>query len=529
MNFKNKRKASVFFNLLALLLLALLLAACGRAAGNGGQQVEEGSGTLESERQPSPTPPASPSAVPPTPTPLRLPENINPLSGLPVTDPALLRLPALLVSISHFPAIGRPQAGLSFAPFVYEIYITEGATRFLAVYYGEFPTPEAPLQGECPVRQGAFEPGAALAGGRIWLDANGNGQQDRGENGVGGVCIRLLDAAGQPVQETSSDSNGYYGFNVNPGAYWIEIHPPAWAEISPADRGEDSADSDADPQSGRARLEVRAGASLLDVGLIPRPAAIPSPTANPPAAQIGPIRSGRLIYGHLANSYANSCLIFAGASSEVLVHLPYCYLVYHQLSGGGYMLDISKMRQLAEEQRQSKGDDFDYTSNLFSEVPPAGGVPANRLDVYIAYQNQSAWVYDPLYRAYLRYVDTSKYELAGVLHPEIDRLTGRQLHFENVIVLFAEHEVISPTNLDIHLEAGRSGKALLFRDGQMYPIRWQMDNENRHPLAFLDENGQPFALKPGHTWVIVVTPSTQVEEKSSGKWFLRFVPPAGAK
>ncbi|MGC8856927.1 MAG: SdrD B-like domain-containing protein, partial [Anaerolineae bacterium] len=186
---------------------------------------------------PSPT-------VPPSPTPLRLPADLNPLSGLPVSDPNLLGLPALLVSISHFPAIGRPQAGLSFAPFVYEIYITEGATRFLAVYYGEFPTPEAPLSGECPIRQGAFEQTAALAGGRIWLDANGNGQQDVNESGIGGICVRLLDAAGQPLQETSSDSNGYYGFNVTPGLYWIEIHPPAWAQISPADQGEDSRDSD---------------------------------------------------------------------------------------------------------------------------------------------------------------------------------------------------------------------------------------------------------------------------------------------
>jgi len=43
----------------------------------------------------------------------------------------LLQFPALLVSISHFPVEARPQAGLSFAPYVFEIYITEGATRFL--------------------------------------------------------------------------------------------------------------------------------------------------------------------------------------------------------------------------------------------------------------------------------------------------------------------------------------------------------------------------------------------------------------
>jgi hypothetical protein len=38
------------------------------------------------------------------------------LTGQLAADPALLKTPALLISISHFPALGRPQAGLSFAP-----------------------------------------------------------------------------------------------------------------------------------------------------------------------------------------------------------------------------------------------------------------------------------------------------------------------------------------------------------------------------------------------------------------------------
>src|SRR3990172_9270106 len=39
------------------------------------------------------------------------PEGYNPLTGQPVSDPSLLDIPALLVSISHFPATARPQAG----------------------------------------------------------------------------------------------------------------------------------------------------------------------------------------------------------------------------------------------------------------------------------------------------------------------------------------------------------------------------------------------------------------------------------
>jgi hypothetical protein len=124
-------------------------------------------------------------------------------------------------------------------------------------------------------------------------------------------------------------------------------------------------------------------------------------------------------------------------------------------------------------------------------------------------------------------------EEAGILHPETDRLTRRQLSVQNLIVMFARHEVISPTNLDIRLDAGKSGKAILFRDGQALNIDWLNPRDNEagagRPLQFLQKNGEPAPLKPGHTWVLVVTPDTSVQSDGSGKWRLTFVPPEGAK
>jgi hypothetical protein len=64
---------------------------------------------------------------------------VNPLTGLPVKDGANLALAPALVSVTNFPTTARPQAGLSFSPFVYEMYIGEGMTRFLAVFYGDYP------------------------------------------------------------------------------------------------------------------------------------------------------------------------------------------------------------------------------------------------------------------------------------------------------------------------------------------------------------------------------------------------------
>jgi hypothetical protein len=200
------------------------------------------------------------------------------------------------------------------------------------------------------------------------------------------------------------------------------------------------------------------------------------------------------------------------------------------------MLDIQEMIQYTRDNRSSD-QPIDYSSNVYAAQPPDGGAAASRLDVDIAWLNQSAWAYDPLYQSWWRYVDNADPSTAGQLHTEVDRLTGRQLHFENVIVLYAQHEVISPTNLSIHLEQDWVGDALLFRDGRKYDIRWntvaseaEIESGRRKPIRFLyPDDKTPFPLKPGHTWIVVVTPETAVTETSPGEWLLQFSQPAGAK
>ena len=118
----------------------------------------------------------------------------NPLSGQLVDDPNLLQIPALLISVSHFPAIARPQAGLSFAPWIFEFYITEGATRFLSVFHGEYPEPEIPVTGDCEIRAGVFTQTSIILGNQVWLDKNKNGRHEPFESGVGGICVKIQNA-----------------------------------------------------------------------------------------------------------------------------------------------------------------------------------------------------------------------------------------------------------------------------------------------------------------------------------------------
>ncbi|MDQ3006470.1 MAG: hypothetical protein M3R47_13945, partial [Chloroflexota bacterium] len=121
----------------------------------------------------------------------KFPPGFNPLTGQPVADTSQLEIPALLISISHFPPVARPQAGLSFSPFVYEYFITEGATRHLAVFHGEFPEPEIPLHGECKIRDEPIMQTELIFGNRVWHDEDHDGIQDPGEGGIGGICVNL--------------------------------------------------------------------------------------------------------------------------------------------------------------------------------------------------------------------------------------------------------------------------------------------------------------------------------------------------
>lgn len=528
------------------IVLGILFSGCAPSSATPASLTVPGStpAALATKVAPSATPTSHPVAQPTAisarygPDLSDFPAVINPLTGQPVADPSLLKVPALLVSISNFPVTARPQAGLSFAPYVFEYSITEGATRFLTAFYGQYPAPEIPIKGDCAVRQGVFTQTGTLLGSHVWLDANHNGVRDPGEPGIGGICVNLYDSTGALLGRTTTDSNGYYGFNVKPGDYSVRFVKPAYLDFTQPNIGDESHDSDADPETGSTPLTyVSTDDRLMNAGLFPN-ATFATPTPDPqtdPKPQVGPVRSGRLVYAYIGGSLTNSCLIYAFASSEVLPLIPHCAFVTHEVQGGGFMLEIAQMKAIAEDnQRKTAGRPFNYTSNVYADAVPAGGSPAPQINVWFASLNQSGWIYDPLYQAYLRFTDNADKNAPGVLHADSDRLTGRQLYFDNVIVVMADTDVVSPTNINIHLDEGNTGYAYLFRNGQVFPIRWstlagayEKQTGFRRPMQFLNNDGSPAALKPGHTWVIVVTPFSTVKETSPGTYFVAYAAPDG--
>lgn len=81
-----------------------------------------------------------------------------------------------------------------------------------------------PGQDNLTVDFGINKPSALIVGNKVWLDADKDGIQDAGEQGVSGIGVQLLDEFGNVVKITQTDADGNYLFtDVAPGNYRIKF------------------------------------------------------------------------------------------------------------------------------------------------------------------------------------------------------------------------------------------------------------------------------------------------------------------
>jgi len=109
-------------------------------------------------------------------------------------------------------------------------------------------------------------------GDYVWLDEDEDGIQDPSEDGINGVTVTLYDAAtGQSIGTTTTDPNGYYLFDELPdGSYYVVFGDVAGHDLTGANIGNDSFDSDADA-SGQSHTTTLTGGEhdgTLDAGYI---------------------------------------------------------------------------------------------------------------------------------------------------------------------------------------------------------------------------------------------------------------------
>ena len=255
--------------------------------------------------------------------------------------------------------------------------------------------------------------------------------------------------------------------------------------------------------------------------------------------QAGPVRSARLIDGELGLVY-QPIFAFVSADPFVLARIRNmlreraitevagsCPALCRTGSGdvNSVFVDTALLTQYAEEDRGIENIRQDLDGTYFDPITPDGGTSGTWLRVQYAPKTLSEWRYDPASERYLRWIEQIDSANNVTVVELTDRLTGEQLSFANVVVLFVFHDEIKPTLHDIEILGNVEGKqALLFRNGKMFEIVWKSVDGNK-PLQFFTPDGDLIAFKPGNTWFEVVGVSSDEFEVNPGEWEVVFTIP----
>jgi hypothetical protein len=149
----------------------------------------------------------------------------------------------------------------------------------------------------------------------------------------------------------------------------------------------------------------------------------------------------------------------------------------------------------------------------FNYVPPAGGAPTAQAIVdYPGRGPKHTWTYDKASNKWLS--STEDQGAATPEAPDMDKLTGQQLAFDNVMIVYAQlydadfvEEEASPTLAvglkSVHVNLAGEGQCTLLRDGIRIDGIWKRADKGGM-MQFFDVNNNPLPLKPGNTWFNVV-------------------------
>ena len=278
-------------------------------------------------------------------------------------------------------------------------------------------------------------------------------------------------------------------------------------------------------------------------GSFPDPEALPANqdmTVERPSG-IGPIRSGRTAYESI-RAHLNGFLVMASADKNVRAQLSGITNIFGSDSDdiNSAMIDVSRLMDIAAAVEKPVTSEM-LGGNAYDSVAPADGAPATRLWVFYNALDQVLWEYQPDLGGYYRYQDNA--DESGQYTLMKDAFTGQPLLYENVIVLFAEHEFKRPTLINIKLDYIKQGKALLFRDGFMYKIFWtskageyERTTGLVRPIRYTNYWDEAFPLKPGQSWIHLVDinhryweadPARPFETQTgSAFWSVRFYDPS---
>ncbi|MFC2026294.1 DUF3048 domain-containing protein, partial [Chloroflexota bacterium] len=210
------------------------------------------------------------------------------------------------------------------------------------------------------------------------------------------------------------------------------------------------------------------------------------------AERVSPIRSARLLDGHLIEMY-KSIFAFGGADWRILSKLynsnysdrlivegsgkcpPMC-----RIDPNGYNFLVTNTEELSkyatDQGISNVKQNLDGMS--FNINTPPGGQNGSQVFIQTSISSYARWDYETSSGIYLRFQDTQEDgdgENEGY-EPLFDQLTNRQISAENVVILFVPHQYAyrskSGQNEIIDILLNGSGTAYAYRDGQVFQVQW---------------------------------------------------------
>ncbi len=253
------------------------------------------------------------------------------------------------------------------------------------------------------------------------------------------------------------------------------------------------------------------------------------------ASRVGPIRSARffdvnIVRGYkavfafgsayvsemnrLLNSEFANRLVLEGANSPLTRYDP----------NGTNDLVVSTADLSAYITRKGIENGRQNLDGMFFKLePPASDQTVSHIFVRYSAAIYNRWDYDAASGKYLRFSETADNVNGseGEQYAQLtDRLTNQPIAFDNLVVLYINHELYATNIYDI-LFSG-SGTGFAFRDGKAYQVNWQRNDTD--VVSLTNPDGTPFAFKPGTTWFEVVGLNTTLNQGDQGWRFTHLMP-----
>ncbi|MEA4832822.1 MAG: DUF3048 domain-containing protein [Oscillospiraceae bacterium] len=145
-----------------------------------------------------------------------------------------------------------------------------------------------------------------------------------------------------------------------------------------------------------------------------------------------------------------------------------------------------------------KEDNYKTTYNFIDSYTPFDTNYSPQPASYIYLPHHSTSITEFSYNS-----ETKKYYRSQYGAPTIDALNGKQVCFENVIVIFTlRHEIDDYGRLFVELTG--TGEGYYACEGKYIPIKWKRDSIDGK-MDYLNADGTPLYLNPGKTFVSVAS------------------------